>query len=165
MLDVIDVVGCKRTSVIVEHEAEAGLNQIEPWKAFARQAAAAKLQLVAELRRLRAMGKKVVGYGAAAKGMSLLSFLGIRPDLLPYIVDKNPYKQGLLTPGHHIPVFGTEKLLEDRPDVVLILARNFAKEIVAQQAEYAAGGGRFLLPLPEPKYVAPAVPARVAVAA
>ena len=154
---------------MLDREAEAGLDRPEPWAAFARQAAAAKMQLVAELRRLKAMGQRVVGYGAAAKGMSLLSFLGIGPDLLPYIVDKNPYKQGLLTPGHHIPVFGTEKLLEDRPDVVLILAWNFAKEIVAQQSEYAATGGRFLLPLPEPKYIAPVVPtlipARLAVAA
>ena len=154
---------------MLDREAEAGLDRPEPWAAFARQAAAAKMQLVAELRRLKAMGQRVVGYGAAAKGMSLLSFLGIGPDLLPYIVDKNPYKQGLLTPGHHIPVFGTEKLLEDRPDVVLILAWNFAKEIVAQQSEYAATGGRFLLPLPEPKYISPVVPtlipARLAVAA
>ncbi|MFO0935469.1 MAG: class I SAM-dependent methyltransferase [Gemmataceae bacterium] len=152
---------------MLEREAEAGLNRREPWAAFARQAMTAKLQLVAELRRLQAMGKRVVGYGAAAKGMSLLSFMGIGPDLLPYIVDKNPYKQGLYTPGHHIPVYGTEKLLEDQPDVVLILAWNFAKEIVAQQSEYAAAGGRFLLPLPEPRYVMPAVPvpARRAVAA
>lgn len=150
---------------MLEREAEAGLIDPEPWAAFARMAAMAKMNLVAELRRLKAMGKRVVGYGAAAKGMSLLAYMGIGPDLLPYIVDKNPYKQGLFTPGHHIPVFGTEKLLEDKPDVVLILAWNFAKEIVAQQSEFMEAGGRFLLPLPEPRYVTTPMPARVAMAA
>jgi hypothetical protein len=152
---------------MLEREAEAGLVKPEPWAAFARMAQSAKMQLLAELRRLKLAGQKVVGYGAAAKGMSLLSYLGVGPELLPYIVDKNPYKQGLYTPGHHIPVYGTEKLLTDRPDVVLILAWNFAREIVSQQAGYAAGGGRFLLPLPEPTYLTPAKSAakRVAVAA
>ena len=148
---------------MLEREAAAGLHEPEPWSSFARQAEKAKTNLVAELRKLKAQGKKVVGYGAAAKGMSLLAYLGIGPELLPYIVDKNPYKQGLFTPGHHIPVYGPEKLLDDRPDVVLILAWNFAREIVAQQAEYAEGGGRFLLPLPEVKYVTS--PAKVPVAA
>jgi hypothetical protein len=147
---------------MLDRETAAGLTQPEPWDAFARLAAKARQQLVAELRRLKAQGKRVAGYGAAAKGMSLLAFLGIGPDLLPYIVDKNPLKQGLYTPGHHIPVFGPEKLLDDQPDVVLILAWNFAREIIAQQGEYAAAGGRFLLPLPEPKYVAAPMPVKVA---
>jgi hypothetical protein len=153
---------------MLDREGAAGLTELEPWSAFARLAVESRDQLLQELGRLKNTGKKVVGYGAAAKGMSLLAFYGIGPDLLPYIVDKNPYKQGLYTPGHHIPVYGPEKLLEDQPDVVLILAWNFAKEIVRQQAEYARRGGRFLTPLPVPQYVhVPtwerlAVPARAA---
>lgn len=148
---------------MLEREAAAGLNEVEPWTSFARQAEKARTNLVAELRKLKAQGKKVVGYGAAAKGMSLLAYLGIGTELLPYIVDKNPYKQGLFTPGHHIPVYDPEMLLNDKPDVVLILAWNFAREIVSQQAEYAEGGGLFLLPLPEVKYVTS--PSKVPVAA
>ncbi len=146
---------------MLDREEAAGLTRPEPWDAFARLAGRARDQLVAELRRLKAQGKRVAGYGAAAKGMSLLAYMGIGPDLLPYIVDKNPLKQGLHTPGHHIPVHHPDYLREDRPDVVLILAWNFAREIVAQQQEYAARGGRFLLPLPEPRYLNP-LPVKVA---
>jgi hypothetical protein len=147
---------------MLEREAAAGLMNPEPWNAFARMAIQARTQLVTELRRLKAAGKTVAGYGAAAKGMSLLAYMGIGPDLLPYIVDKNPLKQNLYTPGHHIPVFGPEKLTDDQPDVVLILAWNFAKEIISQQADYAARGGQFLLPLPEPHYMTSALPIKVA---
>jgi hypothetical protein len=109
--------------------------------------------LLAKLHWLSDRGFRVAGYGAAAKGMCLLAFHGIGPDLMPYVVDKSPHKQGLYTPGHHIPVRHPDVLLGDRPDVVMILAWNFAQEIVEQQAEYRRRGGTFLLPLPEPRFV------------
>jgi hypothetical protein len=84
--------------------------------------------------------------------MTLLAHCGIGTDRLPYLVDKSPHKQGLLTPGHHIPIFAPDKLLQDQPDVVLVLAWNFAAEVVAQQAEYRRRGGRLLLPIPEAHY-------------
>src|SRR5262249_46844410 len=102
------------------------------------------------LRELKQNGKTVAGYGAPAKGNTLLNYCRIDPSLLPYTVDKSPLKVGKLTPGMHIPVLGVETLLARRPDYVLILAWNFAGEIMAQQAEYQRRGGRFIVPIPEP---------------
>jgi hypothetical protein len=142
-----------RAERLLDRETEAGLDKPEPWAAFARQAKDSRDQLLAKLHWLSDRGFRVAGYGAAAKGMCLLAFHGIGPDLVPYVVDKSPHKQGLYTPGHHIPVRHPDVLLEDRPDVVMILAWNFAQEIVEQQAEYRRRGGTFLLPLPVPRFV------------
>ena len=108
-----------------------------------------KDELHAWLRRARAEGKRVVGYGAPAKGNTLLSFLEPGPETIDYLVDKSPLKQGRYTPGTHIPVVGPERLLDDQPDYVLLLAWNFAEEILAQQAEYLRRGGAFVVPVPE----------------
>ena len=133
---------------MLEKEQQTGLHRIESWRTFAAQVAESKQALLAELDHLKAMGHQVVGYGAAAKSNTLLAYCGIGQERLSFIVDKSPHKQGLLTPGHHIPVFAAENLLEDQPDIVLILAWNFFQEIIEQQAEYARRGGKFLLPLP-----------------
>ena len=98
-------------------------------------------------------GQRVAGYGAPAKGNTLLGFLEIGPELLPYIVDRSPLKQGLYTPGTHIPVVAPERLLADQPDYVLLLAWNFVDEILAQQAEYIKRGGRFMVPVPEVRII------------
>jgi len=90
----------------------------------------------------------VVGYGAPAKGNTLLSFLEIGPELLDYIADRSPLKQGLYTPGMHIPVVPAERVIADQPDYVLLLAWNFVEEIMAQQSEYLRRGGRFIIPVP-----------------
>jgi C-methyltransferase C-terminal domain len=83
----------------------------------------------------------------------LLSFLNIGPQLLPYIVDRSPLKQGLYTPGMHIPVVTTERLLVDQPEYVLLLAWNFVDEIIEQQAEYVRRGGKFIIPVPEVRVI------------
>jgi hypothetical protein len=137
---------------LLQREEDAGLHRLEPWLSFARRVADNRAALLDEIARLQRAGKLLAGYGAPAKGMTLLSYCGIDKSQLPYLVDKSPHKQGLLTPGHHIPIFGPEKLLADQPDVVLILAWNFADEIVRQQAEYHRRGGRLLLPIPMPRY-------------
>jgi hypothetical protein len=98
-------------------------------------------------------GKRVVGYGAPAKGNTLLNYCGIGTDLLPYTVDKSPLKVGRYTPGMHLPVKPTATLVEDQPDYAMILAWNFADEIMRQQSEYAARGGRFIIPIPSPRIV------------
>jgi novobiocin biosynthesis protein NovU/D-mycarose 3-C-methyltransferase len=141
-----------RVRRVLEREERAALHQAEPWQAFARAVAASKEELLAELDRLRAAGRSLAGYGAPAKGMTLLAYCGIGPDRLPYLVDRSPLKQHHWTPGHHVPILPSEQLLEDQPDVVLLLAWNFAAEIVRQQAVYRERGGRFLLPLPQPQY-------------
>jgi hypothetical protein len=137
---------------LLEREEQAGLHRLETWQAFARRVGQSKEALVGEIDRLHRAGKSVAGYGAPAKGMTLLAYCGIGPERVPFIVDRSPYKQGLLTPGHHIPVYAPEKLLNEQPDVTLILPWNFADEIVRQQAEYRNRGGKFLLPVPTANY-------------
>src|SRR5687768_15105105 len=137
---------------VLAKEEKVGLHLVQTWKGYAERIAESKRTLLAELEKLKAAGKRVAGYGAPAKGNTLLAYCGIDSKLVSYIVDKSPFKQNFLTPGHHIPVYAPEKLLEDQPDVVLILAWNFAPEVVRQQAEYQKRGGKFLLPLPTAHY-------------
>jgi SAM-dependent methyltransferase len=132
-------------------EAAAGWTSLARYERFARDVADNKLALLELLTRLRAERKSVAAYGAPAKGNTLLQYCGITTDLVPYTVDKNPLKVGLFCPGSHLPVLPVDTLLERQPDFVLILAWNFAEEIMRQQAEYARLGGRFILPLPAPK--------------
>ena len=143
--------GTARPSVekILLAEKAAGLDQFSTYTGFAERAHKIKRDLHATLSRLADRGERVAGYGAPAKGNTLLGFLDIGPALLPYIVDKSPLKQGLYTPGTHIPVVRPERLLSDQPDYVLLLAWNFADEIVAQQTEYQKRGGKFMVPVPE----------------
>ena len=94
-------------------------------------------------------GKSIVGYGAPAKASTLLQFLGIDQKTVRYIVDLSPLKQGRFTPGLHVPIVPTERLLEDQPDYALLFAWNFVDEILEQQEEYRNRGGKFILPVPE----------------
>jgi SAM-dependent methyltransferase len=146
----------------LRREDDLGLRDPDRWAWFATQVEAQREALREELARLARAGQSLAGYGAPAKGMTLLAYCGIGPDQLPYIVDKSPYKQGLLTPGHHIPVLPAEELLRRRPDVTLLLSWNFAAEVVRQQEQYTRRGGRFLLPLPGPRYHRPGKPVLVA---
>jgi hypothetical protein len=112
-----------------------------------------KEDLQRTLKDFRANGKKVVGYGAPAKGNTLLGFLEIGPDLVEYIADKSPLKQGRYCPGVHIPVVPPAKLLADQPDYVVLLAWNFVDEILSQQEEYRRRGGKFIVPVPDVKII------------
>jgi SAM-dependent methyltransferase len=140
---------------ILAAERAAGLDQFSTYRKFAEQAKKIKRDLHDTLNDLAHKGERVAGYGAPAKGNTLLSFLDISPKLLPYIVDRSPLKQGLFTPGTHIPVVAPERLLADQPDYVLLLAWNFVDEIVEQQAEYRKRGGKFMVPVPEVRILEP----------
>ena len=107
--------------------------------------------LVDQLRQLRGDGATIAAYGAAAKGSTLLNYMGIGTDLVDFVVDRNVHKQGRLMPGVHIPVRDTSALLEEQPDYVLMLAWNFKDEILSQQAEYRRRGGKFIVPIPNPE--------------
>jgi SAM-dependent methyltransferase len=134
---------------ILAAEKSAGLDRFETYAAFAERAQKIKKDLHEALTAIAKRGERIAGYGAPAKGNTLLGFLEIGPDLLPYIVDRSPLKQGLFTPGTHIPVVTPERLLTDQPEYVLLLAWNFAEEVIKQQAQYLSNGGKFMVPVPE----------------
>ena len=135
-------------------ERAAGLFEQQTYDRAAESARHIRSRLLALLHEFKRAGRRVAGYGASAKGNTLLNYCGIGTDLLEYIVDRNPLKQGLYSPGRHIPIVSPEKLSEDRPDYLLLLAWNFAEEIMEEQAEFRAQGGQFILPIPMPEAVA-----------
>jgi hypothetical protein len=138
-----------------DEERRKGYDRADTYHAFARRVAAQRTALRTLLLDAKAAGKRIAAYGAPAKGNTMLNYCGIGNDVLDFVADKSPHKVGRLTPGSHIPVVDAASLVERRPDLVLILAWNFADEIMRQQAEYTRNGGRFVLPIPEPRIVNP----------
>lgn len=142
-------------SVMAALEKERQLHLADPaaWKPFAARVAHIRTELPALIRRLKAQGKRVIGYGASAKGNTLLNTCGLTNSDLDYIIDNTPFKQNKVAPGSWIPVRPPETLLADQPDYALLLAWNFAKEIIGRETEYQKRGGRFIVPIPEPEIV------------
>lgn len=138
---------------ILDMERARGLHKFETFTAFAADVQRIKKDLTKTINDLRVQGKRVAGYGAPAKGNTLLCFLELGTDKIEYIVDRSPLKQGLFTPGLHVPVVPAEKLLADKPDYVLLLAWNFLDEILEQQKAYRAAGGKFIVPVPKVKII------------
>ena len=124
---------------VLAAEEQAGLHTAAGHDGFAEAVSRVRDDLVAFLIEARRAGKKVVGYGAPGKGNTLLNYCGIRPDLLAYTVDRNPYKHGRFTPGTRIPILAPEQIAEDQPDYVLILPWNLRDELTAQLPTYANG--------------------------
>jgi hypothetical protein len=138
----------ERVSTLLRSESDSGLHDIEAYKGFDKSVWKVKRDLVKFLIECQQSGLKVCGYGAPGKGNTLLNYCGIGPDLLPYTVDRNPYKHGRYTPGRHIPILPVEAIDERRPDVVLILPWNLKDEIVDQMRHIGDWGGKFAVPIP-----------------
>jgi SAM-dependent methyltransferase len=133
---------------LLERERAAGMAASEFYAGFQQEANRIKFELLEFLLEARRQGRKVAAYGAAAKGNTLLNFAGVRPDLLPYVVDLNPAKQGKFMPGSRIPIVDEDQLRRHRPDDVLILPWNLRDEITVQLAYVREWGGRFVTAVP-----------------
>ncbi|WP_460401275.1 class I SAM-dependent methyltransferase [Actinophytocola sediminis] len=133
---------------VLAREKAAGLHELAGYAEFARRVATVRRDLLSFLTTAAAGGKTVVGYGAPGKGNTLLNHCGIRPDLLAYTVDRNPYKHGRFTPGTRIPILPPEQIAQDRPDYVLVLPWNLRTELTGQLSYVGEWGGRLVFPIP-----------------
>ena len=132
-----------------ERELQSGIDQLPTYKTFEDKVHQTKRELLKFLIAAKEAGKRVAAYGAPAKGNTLLNYAGVRTDLVEYTVDRAPSKQGTLLPGTRIPVYEPERILETRPDYVLILPWNIKDEIVSSMSAVRDWGGRFVVPIPE----------------
>lgn len=140
---------CAAVAAVRAQEKDAGLDTLAPYAAFAGRVTETRLQLLEFLIAAKRAGKRVWGYGAPAKGNTLLNYCGVRTDLLEATVDRSPHKQGQFLPGTRIPVHAPERLAQEQPDYLLILPWNLKDEITAQMAHVRSWGGRFVVPIPD----------------
>jgi SAM-dependent methyltransferase len=134
---------------IINKEIEFGLNQIRTYQSFGEKVKLTKRKLLQFLIQAKNDGKKIVGYGAPAKGNTLLNYCGTRTDFLDYTVDRSPHKQNKYLPGTHIPIKHPDKIKEDKPDYILILPWNIKDEIMEQMSFIREWGGKFVIPIPK----------------
>jgi len=135
-------------AAVLEAEATAGLQALAVYESFQQRADELKNNLLSFLIEQKRAGKKVAAYGAAAKGNTLLNYAGVKPDLLSFVCDAAPSKQGKYLPGSHIPVFAPERMIAERPDIVVILPWNIATEVMQQTGYIREWGGRYVTAVP-----------------
>jgi SAM-dependent methyltransferase len=138
---------------LLKDEVESGLTRHDYYLDFSSRVDHIRGEMRTLLKELRAQGKEIAAYGAAAKGTIMLNAIGANSDIIEFVADRNVHKQGKWVPGARIPIVAPEELVRRRPDLAVLLAWNFKDEILKQQAEYRALGGRFIVPIPKPEIV------------
>ena len=138
---------------LLELEKSSGVDKESYYQDFSQRVNHIKETLKSLLQDLKSKGNTIAAYGAAAKGSTLINTSGIGTDLIDFVVDKNVHKQGLFMPGQHIPIYSPDVILEKMPNFMLILPWNVTNEILSQQKEYIAKGGKFIVPIPVPKII------------
>lgn len=141
----------ERVGALKQREADAGLLDLGTYRAFSDRVKETKRSLLRFLVQAREEGKTIVGYGAPAKGNTLLNYCGVRTDFLDYTVDRSPHKQDRFLPGVHVPIYSPERIRETKPDYLLILPWNIKDEIMKQMSHIREWGGAFVVPIPETK--------------
>jgi hypothetical protein len=138
---------------LLSEERELGIDRYPYFEQFGQRVDEIRQSLRAMMKDLKLKSKRIAAYGAAAKGSTLLNCTGLDKDCIDFVVDRNHHKQGKYMPGVHIPIAAPDRLVQDQPDYVLLLAWNFKDEILAQQQEYRQKGGKFIVPIPLPQVV------------
>lgn len=143
----------KSVETFIKLEEDLGLHSIRTYQKYWKNITKNKRELNAILKKLKTLNKSIAGYGAPAKGNTLLNYFDIGQDVLDFIADDSEYKQGLYSPGMHIPIVSPAKLEKERPDYIFILAWNFASSIMERNSSFKQKGGKFIIPVPTPKIV------------
>jgi hypothetical protein len=138
-----------RVDAMRKQETGFGLTKMKTYTSYGENVKMTKRKLLKFLIEAKDAGKSIVGYGAAAKGVTMVNYCGVRSDLVDYVVDKSPYKQNHFMPGMRIPIYRPEKIFETKPDYVLIFPWNLKNEISAEMAGIREWGGKFVVPIPE----------------
>jgi 2-polyprenyl-3-methyl-5-hydroxy-6-metoxy-1,4-benzoquinol methylase len=145
----------EQVSALLSKEVAAGLHRLDGYLSFSNQVQETKRSLLEFLVQAKRQGKRIVGYGAPAKGNTLLNYCGIRTDFLDYTVDRSPHKQGHFLPGTHIPIHHPDRIRETRPDFLLVLPWNLKTEVMQHMAYIREWGGRFVVPIPRVEILEP----------
>jgi hypothetical protein len=138
---------------LLAEEKKLGVDGYPYYEQFAQRVKDLRKDLRKMVSQIKSEGKKIAAYGAAAKGATLVNYVGLGTDSIDFVVDRNVHKQGKFMPGVHIPIHDPARLMQEKPDYVLLLPWNFKDEILKQQEPYRKGGGRFIIPIPTPKIV------------
>jgi hypothetical protein len=147
----------ERVTELLAEEKAAGLHELAGYQDFTERVGLVRRNLLRFLLDAADAGRSVVGYGAPGKANTLLNHCGVRPDLLTYTVDRNPYKHGRFTPGTRIPIHSPDRIAQDRPDFVLVLPWNLRTELTEQLGYLDEWGGRMVFPIPSLEIVRPGV--------